>query len=97
MVRTFVMQAGRPGWSMVLSTCFEERCECSTRVLLTCPRSAAGLCNTGCRLSHVLPCLCDNACKRSPATCQKSIVFCASSNLQSLHVLNWDINMLNQI
>ena len=52
------------------------------------------------RPCHVLSCLCDNVCKRSLAIicrlghCVPFADFCLS--LYSLHVLNWDINMIQQ-
>ena len=48
------------------------------------------------QLVHVLPCLCDNACKKSLVICHKSRALCPAAGccLYSLHVLNRDVNMI---
>ena len=71
-----------------------------TGMLLTCQASAASwFIHVIKDHGHVLSFLCDNACKRSPATCDESrhCVPVADFCLCGLHVLNWDIKMIHSI
>ena len=80
MVSLSISQAGRPGSSLAQSVYFRKVEVCLNVINLSPPVPTTG----SPKAVHVLSCLCDNACKRSPSTCRKSRISCPVSRLLSV-------------
>ena len=75
-----VCQAGCPGLSPALSVCFQKVEFYQDIIVLSLPVPTTG----SPKAVHVLSCLCDNACERSPAICHNSRASCPVSRLLSV-------------
>ena len=83
MVSISICQAGWPGSSPVLSTCFRKVEFYQGAIDLFPPVLTTG----STKAVHVLSCLCDNACKRSLAICRKSRALCPVSRVLSVRYM----------
>ena len=82
MVSVSVCKAGRPGSSPARSVCYRKVEIYQHVIKLSPPVLTTGLT----KVVHVLPCLCDNASKRSLAMCRKRRAPCLVSRLLSVPI-----------